>query len=424
MLLRFGVSNHLSICESQELSFSASSLKDRDEGLIDCADSPNGSILPAIVIYGANASGKSNLVSAVETMRGMVLRSQTMWDPDGGVPRHPFRLDAASLQAPSKFDIDFVIDGVRYHYGFEASNSAFVSEWLYVYPKSHRRTLFEREGNEFHFGRGLKGPNKVIAGLTRSNSLYLSAAAQNDHEQLSSVFAYFRSIRTSHEISIPGSQVSRRLSEKEPTNRVIEFLGNIGTGVIDYRRKESELPETVQLLRRDFMAALSKHIDLPEREQVEETKAVNIELAHRSRDGKPVYFDLDRESAGTRRLLIALGFAFHALDEGTPLIIDELDASLHTHASEAVLKLFCSPKTNAKGAQLVATTHDTNLMASAVLRRDQLWFSQKDADGATQLYPLSDIRTRKGDNIEKGYLQGRYGAVPFNDPISTLGTRR
>ena len=125
MLLRFGVSNHLSICESQELSFSASSLKDRDEGLIDCADSPNGSILPAIVIYGANASGKSNLVSAVETMRGMVLRSQTMWDPDGGVPRHPFRLDAASLQAPSKFDIDFVIDGVRYHYGFEASNSAF-----------------------------------------------------------------------------------------------------------------------------------------------------------------------------------------------------------------------------------------------------------------------------------------------------------
>ncbi len=424
MLLRFGVSNHLSICESQELSFSVSSLKDRDEGLIDCAATPSGSVLPAIVLYGANASGKSNIVSAIETMRGMVLGSQTLWDPDGGVPRHPFQLDAASLQAPSQFDIDFTIRGVRFHYGFEASDSAFVSEWLYDYPKAHRRTLFEREGNKFHFGRGLKGRNKAIAGLTRSNSLYLSAAAQNDHEQLSSIFSYFRSIRTSHEIAVTGALVSRRLAEEEPANRVIEFLKNIGTGVIDYRRKEPELPKLVQFVPQDFVAELRKRMDLPERVSNVETRQINIELGHRSRDGKPVYFDLDRESAGTRRLLVTLGFAFRALDEGTALVIDELDASLHTHASEAVLKLFCSPETNAKGAQLVATTHDTNLMASALLRRDQLWFSEKDADGATQLYPLSDIRTRKGDNIEKGYLQGRYGAVPFNCPTSSLGTRQ
>ena len=165
-------------------------------------------------------------------------------------------------------------------------------------------------------------------------------------------------------------------------------------------------------------------MDMPERVSNVESRQIGIELGHRGRDGKPVYFDLDRESAGTRRLLVTLGFAFRALDEGTALVIDELDASLHTHASEAVLKLFCSPETNAKGAQLVATTHDTSLMATALLRRDQLWFSEKGADGATQLYPLSDIRTRKGDNIERGYLQGRYGAVPFNDPISSFGTRQ
>ena len=145
MLLRFGVSNHLSIRDSQELLFSASSLKDRTEGLIDCAATPRGSVVPAVVIYGANASGKSNFVDAITTMRRMVLRSQTDGDPDGGVPRHSFRLDPACSRNPSRFDIDFVLDGVRHHYGFEANDREFVSEWLYVFPKSHRRSLFERK---------------------------------------------------------------------------------------------------------------------------------------------------------------------------------------------------------------------------------------------------------------------------------------
>jgi len=119
--------------------------------------------------------------------------------------------------------------------------------------------------------------------------------------------------------------------------------------------------------------------------------------------------------AGHRRLLLGLSRLYRARDEGTPLAIDELDASLHTLAGAEVLKLFCSPETNPKGAQLIATTHDTNLMRSSSLRRDQLWFTQKDAKGATELYPLTDFKTRWGDNFELGYLQGRYGAVPFED---------
>ena len=149
---------------------------------------------------------------------------------------------------------------------------------------------------------------------------------------------------------------------------------------------------------------------------------MTIELGHRSQEGKPVYLELTLESAGTRRLLLVLSLVYRALDEGTPLVIDELDASLHTLAGSAVLKLFCSPETNPKGAQLIATIHDTNLMDSSTLRRDQLWFAAKDADGATHLYPLTDIRTRGSDNFEKGYLQGRYGAVPTTDSISALGT--
>ena len=395
MLLRFGVANHLSLRGFQELSFAASSLKDPDGGLIACPPAPGGSVVPAAVVYGANASGKSNLVDAMDAMRKMVLSSHSQGEPDGGVPRHPFCLDAAGAREPTRFDLDFTIDGVRHHYGFEASDAAFESEWLYDFPNSRRRMLFEREGGVFRFGRALGGRNAVIADLTRPNSLYLSAAAQNGHERLSRVFEYFRAIRGARGISITGAAASAVLAGEEPDRRAIAFLEKIGAGVVGYRRRDSD-----------------------------GANPVAIELAHRGRDGAAVYLDLARESAGTRLLLVVLGRAFRALDQGAPLFIDELDASLHTQAAGAVLRLFRSPETNPKGAQLVATTHDTNLMESSLLRRDQLWFTEKDDGGATRLYPLTDFRTRKGDNIERGYLQGRFGAVPFDDPVSALAAPR
>ena len=416
MLLRFGVSNHLSIRDYQELSFTTSSLKDRREGLIDCEVAPNGSILPAVVIYGPNASGKSNFVDAIGAMRSMVLWSQTRGEPDGGVPpRRPFRLDSVSSKTPSRFDIDFVIDGVRHHYGFETSSRVFETEWLYAFPKSHQRTLFERDRGKFHFGRGLRGQNNNIAGLTRPNSLYLSAAAQNGHEYLSKVFGFFRSILGVQDIDVPGMAASAEMTEKGGVDqRVIDFLKKIDTGVTGYRRKETKLSEEERTVHREFIAMVKRisgtRSDI---EMDDDDKRITFELAHRGRNDEDVYLELEQESAGTRRLLIVLGSACQALDGGLPLCVDELDASLHTQASEAVLGLFCMPESNLKGAQLIATTHDTNLLKSSVLRRDQVWFTEKDSEGATRLYPLTDIRTRRGDDLRKGYLQGRYGAVPL-----------
>ena len=344
MLLRFSVSNRLSMRDRQELSLTASSLKDPTQGLIDCPSAPSGSVLPAALIYGANASGKSNLIDSIRAMKEMVLNSHRKEEPGGGVPlRRPFALDPANPPSPTGFDVDFVLDGVRHHYGFEASDEAFLSEWLYAFPKGHRRMLFEREGDVFHFGRALGGKNKTIAALVRPNSLYVSAAAQNGHKHLSGVFAYFRAIRGFGGMDVRKEAVSSYFVEEEPEARVIEFLAKIGTGIIDYRRKESA-----------------------------------IELGHRGHDGRPVFLSMGRESAGTRRLLFVLDLVFRALDKGVPLCIDELDASLHTHASEAVLALFCSRDTNPKGAQLIATTHDIELMRWGVLRRDQLWFTDKD----------------------------------------------
>ena len=423
MLLRFSVSNHLSIRDPQELLFTASSLKDRQEGLFDSAAAPRASVVPAVVIYGANASGKSNLVEAITLMRHLVLRSQIEGDPGGGVRRHAFRLDATSSGKPSSFEIDFVLDGVRHHYGFEANDNEFVSEWLYSFPKAHRRSLFVRDRDDYRFGRALKGQNSVIASLTRPNSLYVSAAAQNRHEQLSKVFKYFRSLHGFLGVSVAGSEASSWFSDEDIDPRVIDFLGQIDTGICDYRRREKEVPEEIRKFQLELSELVRKRANVS-LEPGTEGKQIAIELGHRSRDGEPVYLELSLESAGTRRLLLLLSLAYRALDRGTPLVIDELDASLHTLAAAEILKLFCSPATNPKGAQLIATTHDTNLMKSPVLRRDQLWFTEKDADGATHLYPLTDIQTRGSDNIEKGYLQGRYGAVPPTDLTSLIGTAK
>ena len=415
MILRFGVSNHLSIRDSQELSFVPSSLKDESSGLIDCPVAPNGLLLPAVVIYGPNASGKSNLINSLNTMQTLVLWSQTKGEPDGGLPHRPFKLDPASSQKPSHFDIDFVVDGVRHHYGFKVSSTAFESEWLYAFPRSQRRILFERERDTFHFGRGLKGQNNNIAGLTRPNSLFLSAAAQNSHEQLSGIFRFFQSILGVWGAAVPSKMASDQLTKAGMDSRVIDFLKKMNTGVIDYRRKETEISKEARDASQEMFAAVKRFVgDRLDVGMDFGNKRVTFELAHQGRDGESVYLELDRESAGTRRLLVVLILAYKALDHGRPLFIDEFDASLHTQASEEVLKLFCSPETNPKGAQLIATTHDTNLLQSPALRRDQVWLTKKATEGATRLYPLTDYRTRKSDNIERGYLQGRYGAVPLN----------
>ena len=385
MLLRFSVSNHLSFLETQELSLVASSLKDREDGLIPCPMAPGGWVLPAVLIYGPNASGKSNLVDALNFMRSMVLFSHSRGEPGGGVPRRAFQLDPASTAAPTRCEMDFVLNGVRHRYGFEASDDAFRSEWLYDCPHARARLLFERDEHGYRFGRALKGQNRAISDLTRSNSLFLSAAAQNGHAQLARVFVYFSTFSGTDILDIRGNEVSNVLHNGVVDERVIEFLKSINSGVVDYRRIRTS---------RD---AENKEIAIEvggDENFSRETTA--IELGHYSRTGKVIYFDLDRESAGTRRLLFALDICFRALNGQGKFMLDELDAHIHTQAAEAFLALFCSRDSNPKGAQLIATTHDTNLLNSPLLRRDQIWFTEKDDVGATRLYPLTDIRNSQG----------------------------
>ena len=428
MLMRFRFANHLSIHRTQELSFVASSLKDRDDALIDCDAAPSGSLVPAMVLYGPNASGKTNLVDAIQFMRNAVLYSHRRGDSKGGFARHPFKLDPDAVVEATHCEADFVLDDIRHHYGFRATGDAIESEWLYCFPSSYRRRLFEREGDQFSFGRSLRGQNTVISKLTRANSLFVSAAVQNGHEYLSKIATFFDSIRVVRNVDVPGPAAISRINEDEGIDeRVIAFLQRAGTGVIGYERREVDVPEMERSITREVFALVMKLTDSNEElPNPSETKVI-FELSHRSSDGKRVTLDLDRESAGTRRLLLILGETFKAIDNGSLLVIDELDASLHTQICESVLRLFCDKSLNPLGAQLFATTHDTNLMNRSMrrpdrlLRRDQLWFVAMNRDGASEVYPLTDFRTRKDDNLERGYLEGRYGAVPFDIPWRVRG---
>jgi AAA15 family ATPase/GTPase len=413
MLLRFVVENFRSIGPSQELSFVATSLSGGETQVLEHQALRGRKALPAIVVYGANASGKSNLLSALVTMRNIIRYSHAQSSGTSRLPYQPFLLDDDCSRSPTTFEIDFIIDGIRYIYGFAYTAERIEREWLHSFPKFLPRKLFERDGANFDFGRELKGQNKTISELTRPNSLFLSAGQQNNHSELTAIFRFFEGMTTDKSIELSGGLAQARIiqdSNGQIDGRVISYLRGIGTGVSGYQLKKREETDDTRKFTKAFSQFLKEITG--EDTEVPSLPLDAVELQHSTKNGKEVYFSLDDESSGTIRLLTFLPKIYNALDNGNFLAIDEIDISLHTKAAASLLNLFNSSETNRHGAQLLATTHDTNLLERNYLRRDQVWFTEKDASGATTLFPLSDFNTRPNDDFEKGYLDGRFGALP------------
>ena len=419
MIISFEVENYRSINSRQEISFVASSLKDCDDGIIETAAISEGRLLPALLVYGPNAAGKSNIVKALNAMIKTILFSQTKGQPDGPIPtRNPFRLDPAAKDKPTIFEINFILEGVRFNYGFAILAAEVAEEWLYSYPHGTPRKLFERDGQSFTFSRNLKGRNAAISDLTRSNSLFISAAAQSGHDQLSKVFNFFDSIQVETSLSMSGQAAERRIKDEHNwhiDDAVIEYLKEINTGIVGYRTKDREISDEersisnkIGLALKPIFQEVNADFEIHSSDDVEKV----IELEHRGVGDFKTHFPIQLESAGTLRLLSALPKVLGVLKTGGLIVVDELDLSLHTLAAEKLLRMFCSKVMNPHGAQILTTTHDTNLMEIECLRRDQVWFVSKDRTGATEVYPLTDIHTRPTDNIERGYLQGRFGATP------------
>lgn len=405
MLVEFRTENHRSLREEQALSLSASNRLPADSR-VRAVDGVESGLLTSAVIYGGNASGKSNVLSALAYMRDAVVLSHRAWDPEGGVPRSPFAW-GGSASAPSMYEVVCVIDSVKYEYGFVVSDQQVEEEWLYAWPHNRKQVWYEREGNQFDFGDKLDGPNKLVQDATRDNALYLPTAMQFGSSSLKPLFHFFS------KMSVADCS-NTRLSTLSPFSDVL-FAND--------RQLTSEMFETglVDRLRDLFRDADVGIFDI-KREEHERSaggrkfKDYRILFQHQLND-KNSWLELSEESEGTKTLFRLAPHVFQALNHGGVLVVDELDASLHPLLGMQVLKLFCGENTNRRNAQLIFTTHDTNLLGTTLgeplLRRDQVWFTEKDATGSTRLYPLTDYKPRNVENLERGYLQGRYGAIPY-----------
>jgi hypothetical protein len=411
MLIQFRVENHRSLRDEQILSLAAAGDKAGPHVLrVDGLAEP---IVPVAAIYGANASGKSNVLGALGFLQRAVVDSHARWDVDG-TPHDPFRL-SNKAKAPSLYEVEIVVDGVRFRYGFQLGVSRVEEEWLFTWPNGRKVTWFERDGDHFEFGKTLHGENEVIRNLTRPNSLFLSAAAQNNHAALLPIFRYFSAWQFSAVRSIglyPRGAVSidvaRRLAAdtvSSDRDAILQLLQDADTGIVDVRVDTNGAGE------------LHGNPNTQLERLLRGQPALQVSFRHRTGDTEYGWLPPELESAGT---LALLGLAPHILDalrDGGLLCVDELEASLHPSLAVRVVKMFNDPLVNRHRAQLVFATHDTNLLGTIIgepaLRRDQVWFTEKDDAGATQLYPLTDFHPRKEENLERGYLQGRYGAVPF-----------
>ncbi|MER5974728.1 ATP-binding protein [Streptomyces sp. NPDC002055] len=420
MLVRFRVTNHASLREEQELTLVAD---DRhDERAEQEVPRSRHRVVPVAAIYGQNASGKSNVIDALVWMRTAVLASFQRWDPSGGVPRRPFALRSGASLPPSGYEVEFVLDGVRYAFGFTVDDDRVLEEWLYAYPEGKPRRLYERRGDEpVSFGRGLTGRRKVIADLLRPNSLYLSVAAAQGHDLLRTIYAWFRNDltvatdsdfqhRLDHTVSL--CLAERERGDRAPLMDLLRFA-DLGVGGLEIREPGEEVVDEQERV----LAALREV--LGDRVKVEAPLGDRVRVEHRTADGT-FTLRLGEESSGTRTWIGLLGPVVTALIRGAVLCVDELDARLHPHLTDALVGMFQSPETNRRGAQLIFSTHESSLLgrnSRTELFRDQLWFTEKDYDtGATRLFPLTEFSVRDSiENLEKRYLGGRYGAVPHFD---------
>lgn len=414
MLLRFETSNYRSVLEPVELSMVA---VDEDRPSVRRFDLLNEGVLSIAGIYGPNASGKSNVIEAIAWLSAAVRRSLR----EGLIPREPFKF-APGPGKPSTYEIELVVDGVRHVYRLEVDDSAVLFERLDSYPYRQPRMLFEREDDDVRFRRGLGG----LAGtreLLTPTTLALSAAMRLAQPE---VQPFGRQLAG---IGVLG--VRRRAAWRSPftdasdsTERMFgprsemtqpSLFDDIEPAPYDLRASALALLRFADLGIDDVQMVETKDAAGDVTARVRGEARRQLRFVHRAQR-QELAFDPAEESAGTLMWFSLIGPTLNALRRGRILLFDEIDASLHPRLSAWLLELFQDPETNPHGAQLIFTTHDTSLLNH--LNRDEVWLTEKSGNGATTLTALAEYggdKVRRSLNLEKAYLQGRFGAVPEYD---------
>jgi uncharacterized protein len=415
MLIEFRVKNFRSLRDEHVLSLVASKDRTLQETNIQITNiNTVPSLLRSAVIYGANASGKSNLIKALQYMRYVIVESAATMQPGQTFNVKPFLLDDDSANHPSEFEITFLLNNVRYQYGFALTMQRIISEHLLVYKAFKPQHWFERSfdpetgKDRYKFSSSLKGQKNLWEGATRTNSLFLSMAAQLNSDQLQPVFNWFtNNLIISNEFTRLNTNFTlEKLRRPDSKQAICNFLTVADIGIND-----------IEVVKQKFLAH-DIHLDTiagkAEIHPLTEKDGDRLCFHHVTKTSK-VIFEWEDESDGTRKLVFLYPFIHDILEKGQILVIDELDTSLHTLLVQKLVRLFHCSNYNKNGAQLVFVTHNTSLLNADPLlfRRDQIWFMEKNSDQISELYALSDFSPRKKEALERGYLIGRYGGLPF-----------
>jgi uncharacterized protein len=379
-------------------------------------------VLPVVGVFGANASGKSNLLRGLQTMANLVRDSFK----HRKLRRTPFGLDPAAANEPTLFEVDFVIDGVRYQYGFEYLAEMVTNEWLYTYATGRRTTLFERDATgRVRFGRNLRGDNSFLAkALVRQpGALVMSIAGTVQHDTLGPIYDWFERnfwlADSANRFSRAGYTGHSFRHHPDSRPQILALLRAADLGITNIDMAPAD-PEDVGR-HNHFVSVMREAIARTDPgqevaiEELDEDDLAQIVLVH-EHDGVTMTLDLDEESLGTQVWLSVLGPVVDALSTGAVLLADEIDSSLHPLLVAKLIELFQNHRTNPLGAQLIFNAQDPTPLGPYAgeepMGRDQVWFAEKDRAGRSTLKALVDFDPKINDNIELGYLRGRYGAVP------------
>ena len=417
MLIQFSVTNYKTFKDKATLSLVASNY-DKDTRVAEnivVNEKYNLRLLKSAVIYGPNASGKTKLFDAMNSMKAFLLRSYEWSLKEYPLPVEPFKLNTKSEMEPTEFEVIFLYKNILYRYGFEANQTQVISEWLYYKPKTKETELFYREGEDITSNKTqfLKGDLIKREKLLRKNVLLLSLAASLNDEIAKSIIDWLEAFN-----SISGTEGTeekiwrfitlRQMENEANKKKVLDFIQSADLGINDIRMK------TIKDLKSEsiFPDVLTFHKKYDENKHYTEN----------------VSFTLDKnESSGTQKFLSISGVILNCLKYGRTLLVDELDSKLHPNLVAEIISLFNSAEKNPNNAQLIFNTHNTNLLSSRLFRRDQVWFTQKNRMGEASLYSLADFKTdqvRKDEAFEDNYIRGKYGAIPYLDAFEDLNIHK
>lgn len=436
MLIEFSVGNFRSFKDKVTLSMEAAKLRSKnhllDEKNIAFINQGKLNLLKSAAIYGANASGKSNLIKAIDFARDFILASSKESQIEEEIDVENFLLTTDTIHKPSFFEFAFLHKNKKYRYGFEVDSERIHHEWLYHVPTAREARIFEREGQVIKLS-GRISEARALINRTRENALFLSVMAQFNIQLATEILGWFRTLGIVSGVSDLGihGYTMQKFQDKEFAKRAEDLLTQLDVGIsglkVDERPVEGEENEIFGVLVKALLEVLpSEQADQMRKLQESGFKLPVVSTEHTLTDPAGVSiakinFSLDeQESEGTKRLFYLLGPILRSIDNGSPLIVDELDARLHPLLTIEIINLYNSIKGNKKNAQLIFTTHDTNLLMNTLFRRDQIWFTEKNSIGATDLYSLAELKVRNDASFEKDYITGKYGAIPFIGDLEQL----